>query len=54
MFPTPAIASGPGELGKHGSLSSRKFGSGMCLAGVTTNMALVATAPTASAGTNSA
>jgi hypothetical protein len=27
MFPTPAIASGPGELGKHGSLSSRKFGS---------------------------
>ena len=41
----PAIASGLGELGKHGSLISRHFGSGVRLAGVTTNMPLVATAP---------
>jgi len=41
----PAIASGLGELGKHGSLISRRFGSGLRLAGVTTNMPLVATAP---------
>ena len=41
----PAIASGLGELGKHGSLISRKFGSGVRLAGVTTDMPLVATAP---------
>ena len=34
----PAIASGLGELGKHGSMISRRFGSGMRLAGVTTNM----------------
>jgi epoxyqueuosine reductase QueG len=39
----PAIASGLGELGKHGSLISRKFGSGVRLAGVTTDMPLVAT-----------
>jgi epoxyqueuosine reductase len=39
----PAIASGLGELGKHGSLISRDFGSGVRLAGVTTNMPLVAT-----------
>jgi Pyruvate/2-oxoacid:ferredoxin oxidoreductase delta subunit len=39
----PAIASGLGELGKHGSLISRQFGSGLRLAGVTTDMPLVAT-----------
>jgi ferredoxin len=41
----PAIASGLGELGKHGSLISRHFGSGVRLAGVTTDMPLVATTP---------
>jgi ferredoxin len=41
----PAIACGLGELGKHGSLISRRFGSGVRLAGVTTDMPLVATAP---------
>lgn len=41
----PAIASGLGELGKHGSLISRQFGAGVRLAGVTTNMPLVASAP---------
>ena len=41
----PAIASGLGELGKHGSMISRQFGAGVRLAGVTTNMPLVATAP---------
>jgi ferredoxin len=41
----PAIASGLGELGKHGSLISRQFGSGLRLAAVTTDMPLVATAP---------
>jgi epoxyqueuosine reductase len=41
----PALASGLGELGKHGSLISRRFGSGVRLAGVTTDMPLVATAP---------
>jgi epoxyqueuosine reductase len=41
----PAVASGLGELGKHGSLISRRFGSGVRLAGVTTDMPLVATAP---------
>jgi epoxyqueuosine reductase len=39
----PAVASGLGELGKHGSLISRQFGSGVRLAGVTTDMPLVAT-----------
>jgi epoxyqueuosine reductase len=39
----PAIAAGLGELGKHGSLISRRFGSGVRLAGVTTDMPLVAT-----------
>ncbi|RXH54572.1 4Fe-4S dicluster domain-containing protein [Granulicella sibirica] len=38
----PAIAAGLGELGKHGSLISRHFGSGVRLAGVTTDMPLVA------------
>jgi epoxyqueuosine reductase QueG len=41
----PAIAAGLGELGKHGSLISRHFGAGVRLAGVTTDMPLVATAP---------
>ena len=41
----PAIASGLGELGKHGSLISRQFGAGLRLAGVTTDMPLVATMP---------
>jgi epoxyqueuosine reductase len=41
----PAIASGLGELGKHGSLISPQFGSGVRLAGVTTDMPLLATAP---------
>jgi epoxyqueuosine reductase len=41
----PAIDSGLGELGKHGSLINRQFGSGLRLAGVTTDMPLVATRP---------
>lgn len=41
----PAIAAGLGELGKHGSLISRHFGSGVRLAGVTTDMPLIASAP---------
>jgi epoxyqueuosine reductase QueG len=41
----PAIASGLGELGKHGSLISPQFGAGVRLAGVTTDMPLVETAP---------
>jgi epoxyqueuosine reductase len=41
----PAIASGLGELGKHGSLISRHFGAGVRLAGVTTDMPLAATGP---------
>lgn len=40
----PAIAAGMGELGKHGSLISRRFGAGVRLAGVTTDMPLVPTA----------
>jgi Pyruvate/2-oxoacid:ferredoxin oxidoreductase delta subunit len=41
----PAVASGLGELGKHGSLISRKFGAGVRLAGVTTDMPLAMTSP---------
>ena len=41
----PAIASGLGELGKHGSLINRQYGAGLRLAGVTTDMPLVATQP---------
>lgn len=41
----PAIASGLGELGKHGSLISRRFGSGFRLAAVTTDMCLAADSP---------
>lgn len=39
----PAIAAGLGELGKHGSLISPRFGAGVRLAGVTTNMPLLPT-----------
>jgi epoxyqueuosine reductase len=41
----PAIAAGLGELGKHGSLITPQFGSGVRLAGVTTDMPMVATMP---------
>lgn len=41
----PAIAAGLGELGKHGSLISPRFGAGVRLAGVTTAMPLVPTSP---------
>jgi epoxyqueuosine reductase QueG len=41
----PAIAAGIGELGKHGSIISPRFGAGIRLAGVTTDMPLVADAP---------
>jgi len=41
----PAIATGLGELGKHGSMISRHFGSGFRLAAVTTNMPLVPSTP---------
>lgn len=41
----PAIDSGLGELGKHGSLITPQFGSGVRLAGITTDMPLVATRP---------
>jgi epoxyqueuosine reductase len=41
----PAIAAGLGELGKHGSLISPQFGAGVRLAGVTTDMPLVASRP---------
>ena len=41
----PAIAAGLGELGKHGSLISPRFGAGVRLAGVTTDMPLAPTAP---------
>lgn len=41
----PAIAAGLGELGKHGSLISPRFGAGVRLAGVTTDMPLVSTSP---------
>ena len=37
----PAIAAGLGELGKHGSLISPRFGAGVRLAGVTTDMLLL-------------
>ncbi len=42
---SPAIAAGLGELGKHGSLISPRFGAGVRLAGVTTDMPLTPTAP---------
>ena len=41
----PAIAGGIGELGKHGSLISPRFGAGVRLAGVTTDMPIVPTQP---------
>lgn len=39
----PALASGLGELGKHGSMISPQFGAGVRLAGVATDMPLVPT-----------
>lgn len=39
----PAVEAGLGELGKHGSIISPKFGSGVRLAAVVTDMPLVAT-----------
>ena len=42
----PAIAAGLGELGKHGSLISPRFGAGVRLSGVTTDMPLIPTSPT--------
>ena len=41
----PAVDSGLGELGKHGSLITPQFGSGVRLAGITTDMPLAATSP---------
>lgn len=41
----PAIACGMGELGKHGSLINRTYGSSFRLAGVTTDIPLLADAP---------
>jgi epoxyqueuosine reductase QueG len=41
----PAIASGLGELGKYGSMISPRFGAGVRLAGVTTDMPLVPSSP---------
>jgi epoxyqueuosine reductase len=41
----PAISAGLGELGKHGSLISPRFGAGVRLAGVTTDLPLVPTRP---------
>lgn len=41
----PAIACGMGELGKHGSMINRRFGSSFRLAGVLTDLPLAADAP---------
>jgi Pyruvate/2-oxoacid:ferredoxin oxidoreductase delta subunit len=41
----PALASGFGELGKHGSIINRTYGSAIRLAAVTTELPLVADAP---------
>jgi epoxyqueuosine reductase len=41
----PALESGMGELGKHGSIINRRFGSSFRLAGVLTDMPLAAGAP---------
>src|ERR1700722_8711965 len=41
----PAVASGLGELGKHGSMIGRHFGAGGGLAGVTPDMRLGSTVP---------
>lgn len=46
MIPA-AIAAGLGELGKHGSMINRKFGSSFRLSAVTTNIPLVADKPDA-------
>ena len=44
-FLPAAIAAGLGELGKHGSLINRKYGSSLRLSAVTTDMPLIADAP---------
>ena len=44
MIP-PAIAAGLGELGKHGSMINREYGSSFRLSAVTTDMPLIADAP---------
>ncbi len=41
----PAIACGMGELGKHGSLINRRYGSSFRLAGVMTDLPLIADSP---------
>jgi epoxyqueuosine reductase len=41
----PVISAGLGELGKHGSLISPRFGAGVRLAGVTTDLPLVPARP---------
>lgn len=41
----PALACGMGELGKHGSIINRQFGSSIRLAGVMTDLPLIADAP---------
>ncbi len=41
----PALACGFGELGKHGSIINRRYGSSFRLAGVSTDLPLVADAP---------
>lgn len=46
MIPA-ALASGFGELGKHGSIINREFGSAIRLSAVTTDMPLIADAPDA-------
>ena len=44
MIP-PAIAAGFGELGKHGSMINRTYGSSFRLSAVTTDMPLLSDAP---------
>lgn len=46
MIP-PAIASGFGELGKHGSIINRQFGAGIRLSAITTDMPLISDTPDA-------
>lgn len=41
----PALAAGFGELGKHGSIINRRFGSSFRLAGVTTDLPLIPDVP---------
>ena len=44
MIP-PALAAGLGELGKHGSIINRAYGSSFRLAAVTTNLPLISDVP---------